>query len=34
VAGAQYDLTQAAAFMLGLAETETVGALPQPIASR
>jgi rare lipoprotein A len=34
VPGAQYDLTQAAAFTLGMAETETVGALPQPIASR
>ena len=33
VPGAQYDLTQAAAFTLGMAETETIGALPQPVAA-
>jgi rare lipoprotein A len=33
VPGAQYDLTQAAAFVLGMAETETLGALVLP-ASR
>jgi rare lipoprotein A (peptidoglycan hydrolase) len=33
VPGAQYDLTQAAAFVLGMAETETVGALAQPVAA-
>jgi hypothetical protein len=33
VPGAQYDLTQAAAFVLGMAETETVGALVQPLAA-
>jgi peptidoglycan lytic transglycosylase len=33
VPGAQYDLTQATAFMLGMLETETVGALPQPVAA-
>ena len=33
VPGAQYDLTQAAAFTLGMLETETIGALPQPVAA-
>jgi hypothetical protein len=33
VPGAQYDLTQAAAFVLGMTETETVGALVQPLAA-
>jgi hypothetical protein len=33
VPGAQYDLTQAAAFVLGMPETETVGALVQPAAA-
>jgi rare lipoprotein A len=33
VPGAQYDLTQATAFVLGMAETETVGALVQPVAA-
>jgi rare lipoprotein A len=33
VPGAQYDLTQAAAFVLGMAESETIGALVQPVAA-
>jgi rare lipoprotein A len=33
VPGAQYDLTQAAAFILGMPETETIGALVQPAAA-
>jgi hypothetical protein len=33
VPGAQYDLTQATAFVLGMAETETIGALVQPVAA-
>ena len=32
VPGAEYDLTQTAAFVLGMPETETVGALVQPAA--